>query len=31
LPAALNFAAIMPHGTHSGKARAMPVSQAFFR
>jgi len=31
LSAALNFGAIMPHGTHSGKARAKRVAQAFFR
>jgi hypothetical protein len=31
LPAALNFGAIMPQGTHSGKARAKRVLHAFFR
>jgi hypothetical protein len=31
LPAALNFGAIMPHGTHSGKARGRCARMAFFR
>jgi hypothetical protein len=31
LAAALNFGAIMPHGTHSGKARKPSVLHAFFR
>jgi hypothetical protein len=31
LLAALNFGAIMPHGTHSGKARRRYARTVFFR